>query len=285
MERRSWRLLLAIVIGLTFSCSHVLGESPSSKPPPSTAPSVAAAAPDDPDAAVDPRALASLNRMTAALAGATALSVTIDSGYDAVQPSGLKVEFGETRTVTLRRPDRIRIDNATRDGNQRGFRFDGKTIAVFDTDQKVYAVAEKPGTSDEALKYLVDSLQMPMPLSELFTSNLPKFTRNLEALDWVEAATIAGVPTDHLVGSTRSIDFQVWVAQREPALPQRLIITYKREDGEPQRWAQFRDWDLSPRTPDTLFAYTPPEGAERIPFAPRKRVAAAAGSTSKGGTR
>ena len=36
------------------------------------------------------------------------------------------------------------------------------------------------------------------------------------------------------------------------------------QEGSPHFWAQFRDWDLSPKTPDRLFEYTPPEGAERL---------------------
>ena len=206
-----------------------------------------------------------------------ALTVVVDSGYDAVQRNGMKIEFGETRTITLRRPDHIRIDTQGRDGNLRAFRFDGRTIGVFDTDQKVYATVEKTGSIDDAFIHFIDHLGMPIPLSELFASNLPKFTRNVDALYYVEQATIAGVPCDHLAGSTRSIDFQVWIAQGAQPLPQRLILTYKRDEGAPQRWAQFRSWDLSPATPDSVFAFSPPKDAERIPFAPR-----AIAATSKG---
>ena len=202
------------------------------------------------------------------LSQAPKLSVTIESGYDAVQPSGLKVEFGETRKYTIRRPDRVRFDTDSRDGNQRGFVFDGKEIGIFDTNQKVYATVAESGTIDHAFAYFIDHLQMPLPLAELFASNLPKFTRNVEALYHVEETTLAGVKCDHLVGSTKNIDFQMWIAQGDKPLPQRLIITYKREEGEPQRWAQFREWNLAPEVPDSLFAFTPPEGAEKDPLRP-----------------
>jgi hypothetical protein len=267
MERRARR---AVVLGLlTLAFCGASSTSHAADPPQNAA----TAAESD----VDPEALATFTKMATTLSQAPKLGVTIESGYDAVQPSGLKVEFGETRKVVLRRPDRIRIDTETREGNQRGIRFDGKAIGVFDTDQKVYATAEKAGTIDDAFTYFIDHLGMPIPLSELFASNFPKFTRNLETLDDVGEETIAGVRTDHLVGSTKSIDFQVWVAQ-DGALPKRLIITYKRDDGEPQRWAQFGDWNRSPDVADGVFAFTPPAGAEKIPFAPRKVAAASAPS-------
>ena len=104
---------------------------------------------------------------------------------------------------TLRRPDRVRIATETRDGNHRGFVFDGKEIGVFDTKEKAYATVAESGTIDHAFDYFIDHLQMPLPLSEIFASNLPNFTRNLEALYHVEDATLAGVKCDHLVGSTK----------------------------------------------------------------------------------
>jgi hypothetical protein len=282
MKDRLGRIVFPVLLVLAFACARVEGQSPRvDKQSGHVAPAAVEVKSDNPD--IDGKALGIFDRMAAYLSTAPALSVVVDSGYDAIQPNGRKIEFGETRTITLRRPDRLRIDTDTRDGNTRGFRFDGKTIGVFDSDQKVYATVDKPGSIDAALNYFIDQLGMPIPLSELFASNLPKFTRNLVALYYVERATIAGVPTDHLAGGTRNVDFQIWIAQGDRPLPQRLILTYKRDEGGPQRWAQFRSWNLSPSAPDSTFAFTPPKGSEKIPFAPRK--VAAAPAADKGGKR
>jgi hypothetical protein len=42
------------------------------------------------------------------------------------------------------------------------------------------------------------------------------------------------------------------------------------------------NWNLKPKTPDSLFAYTPPKGAERIPFAARVVEAVEDAKASKG---
>jgi hypothetical protein len=52
------------------------------------------------------------------------------------------------------------------------------------------------------------------------------------------------------------------------------VITYKNAEGQPQFWAQLSDWNLSPDVPDSLFVFTPPEGASKIAFAARKPVQA-----------
>ena len=54
------------------------------------------------------QAQAILMRMAEFLSVAQRLSVSVRGGYDAVQTSGQRIEFGETRKVTLSRPDRLR---------------------------------------------------------------------------------------------------------------------------------------------------------------------------------
>ena len=83
-----------------------------------------------PSAAVgeDKRAAARLEAMANFLAKAQRLSVVADCSYDVVQDSGQKIEFGERRVMTLRRPDRARVDVTRRDGARRGLLFDGAQL-------------------------------------------------------------------------------------------------------------------------------------------------------------
>jgi hypothetical protein len=60
-----------------------------------------------------------------------------------------------------------------------------------------------------------------------------------------------------------------------------MVITYTAAEGQPQFWAQFSDWNLSPDVPDALFAFTPPEGAAKIAFAARKPVPPAQGGRQR----
>ena len=80
------------------------------------------------DAGSDERAAARLAAMANTLAKATRLQTTIDANWDVTQPSGEKIEFGETRVMTMRRPDRMRVETTRRDGRRRVFLFDG-TVA------------------------------------------------------------------------------------------------------------------------------------------------------------
>jgi hypothetical protein len=215
----------------------------------------------------DERAAKRVEAMASFIAKAPRLSVTTDSTYDVVQDSGQKVEFGEQRVITLRRPDRARIETTRRDGTRRGLVFDGKQIAVFDLDQKVYATAAKEGTTDAAFDYFKNDLDMRLPLSELLASNLPqKISNMLGSARLVGEETVNGVATDHVALRGDTADLQLWIAREGDPLPQRLVITYRLAEGQPQYEASFSGWNLAPDVPDSAFTFTPAAGAQEIPF-------------------
>jgi hypothetical protein len=216
---------------------------------------------------IDEKAMATLMQMAEFLAKAQQFSVTTDIGYEVEQDWGQKLEFGATRAITVRRPDRLAVDITDRDGTRRGFRFDGKQIAFFGLDEKAYATAQKSGDLDAAIAYFKQDLHMPLPLAELVSNNLPKILKErTDEAYAVEEATIGGTRCDHLALRNELVDAQIWIAKGDQPLPQRIVITYKQEDGKPDFWANFRGWNLSLETPDSLFTFTPVDGMDRIPF-------------------
>lgn len=219
------------------------------------------------------QAMAVMKRMAGYLSQAKRFSVAVDTGFDAVQDSGQKIEFGETRKIVLSRPDRLRVDATKRDGSKSELIFNGKDIALYFAKENVYATAARPGTVDQAIAYFVNDLDMRLPLAELLSSNLDKMlSEQVREAAYVEKSFIAGVPCDHLAFRGDQADLQVWVAQGAQPLPQRVVITYTRIDGRPQFWAQFSNWNLAPEVPDSLFVFTPPAGAAKIAFAPRQML-------------
>ncbi len=261
--RRSTLAAVAITATLALGCSATAGVTPVR------------------EVDVDAKAGESLERMSAFLGKAKALSVTLDIGYDIMQAWGQKIEFGETRVLTVRRPDRLRVDTTGRDGSRSGVVFDGSQIAVFDIDDDVYATTPQPGDLDDAIAHFIDDLGMHLPMATLAQGRLAK-----EAPDWVneihyvETATIAGVPCDHVALNGDWEDVQIWIARGERPLPQRIVITYTRAEGQPQFRAQFSEWNLAPRIGDDVFAFTPPEGAAKIPFRPRGLTSQAPGGSA-----
>ena len=269
MKKRRWYMAL-LAMGLTVMTVPVLAAEQDSTQSPS-----------------ELQAMSILKKMSEFLAAAERFSVTIRDGYDVVQESGQKIEFGEVRNVIVSRPDRLRIEVERSDGQKGLVIFDGKDITIYTANDNIYATTSRQGTLDHAIKYALDDLKIRMPLARMLLSTLPSELDNLGvSADYVETTTITDVPCDHIAVRTGGgVDFQVWVAQGGEPLPRRSVITYKDENGQPQFRADLSNWNLAPDVSDSLFAFTPPNGAERIQFLAEARGAAATATPKKGGNK
>jgi hypothetical protein len=214
----------------------------------------------------DARAL--LLKMAEFLGKTQQLSVTVRAAYDTVQASGQKVEWNEIRTLTLSRPDRLRMEAEKSNGARSLVVFDGKEISAFDEAGQAYAQAAQPGGVDETLVYFVRDLGMRLPLAALFLSRAAsELERRVRSVEYVEKTGILGVPAHHLIGRTDSVNFQVWISDGDQPLPQRIVLTYPGAPGQPQFRAQFSGWNLAPTLADSLFTFTAPANTSKIPFA------------------
>ncbi len=217
---------------------------------------------------IEPQAMATLQKMAQFLGNAQRFSVTIRDGYDVVQDSGQKIEFDETRKVILSRPNFLRIDVDRSNGQRGSVFFDGKHLSINDVSDNTYAITGREGSVDQAIKYTVGELGIRMPLALMLLSTVSsELQHRVVAVDYVGPATMMDVPCDHIAARTaEGTDFQVWIAQGDQPLPKRIVITYMEEEGQPQFWADLSNWNLSPDVSESLFSFTPPNGAERIQF-------------------
>ena len=236
-----------------------------------------------------PDARALLIRMAEFLAKSPNWCVTVHSSYDALQPDGYKVEWNDVNKVTLSRPDRLRVETERSDGAHKLVVFDGKQVTIFDESAKVYAQEATPGNLDAAVVHFVRDLKMRLPLAVMLMSRMPEeLQQRVLFVKYVEKTTTLGNPADHIAAKTATVDFQVWITEGDRPLPLRVVLTYRNERGEPQFRAQFLDWDLDNKPAESLFAFTPPEGARKIPFAatlpgiaPRITALASRGSAAR----
>ena len=231
----------------------------------------------DPDNGAE-QARQAIARMSDFLSKAKQFSVNLEISYDVVQESGQKIEFGETRAVTLRRPDRIRVDTTDRNGALSGLVFDGQQISAFDSKENVYATVAKPGSLDGAIAYFVNDLGMRLPMAGVLSERFPETVKGwAKDIAYVEESTIAGTRCDQIALHGEWEDVQMWIARGDQPLLQRMVITYTRAEGKPQFAAQLTNWNLSPSVPDSAFAFTPPAGAAKIAFVPQREGAPHAG--------
>jgi hypothetical protein len=246
------------ILAASFIAAASLGATAAE---PAQPPSAALASPE----AQEAKAL--LMRMADHLAKAQSFAVTMDAGYDVVQKSGQKIEFGEVRRVLLNRPDGLRIDLTKRDGSQQQVLFDGKRLTVFTPGENIFASLERPGSVDQTVRYVVEDMQTRLPLSLLLLTSLPQeLDKQVTDIALVDDETIAGKPTEHLAARAKDVDFQVWITTGDDPIPLRLVLTYKHAAGQPQFWATLSDWNFHPEIDPKAFVFVRPQGAEAVAF-------------------
>lgn len=220
-----------------------------------------------PSAAEPADARSILTRMARFLAASPAYRVTIRDSYDVLQDSGQKIEFGDVRQITMRRPNQLRVDLTESDGDRREIFFDGKAVTAFSPAANVYAQSRIVGDIDAAIRHVQAKLRLRLPLAALLTTRFPReLAARTESLDYVERTSIDGVDAHHLAGRSQEIDYQAWIAAGDTPLLLKLILTYRTAESQPQFRAEFKDWNFKPDMPASVFDFVPPKTAKRIDF-------------------
>lgn len=244
---------IAVFVAVTFCCG-----------------AVAVAMENAPATVSQKEARAILLRMAEFMAKTGRYSVSVRDSYDVYQKSGQKIEFSEKRTITVVRPNRLRIDVEESSGERQLLLFDGKELTVATPNRNVYARTPQPGAIDDAITFVIAGLGMKVPFSVLLqTTAAQELDRKTQTIGYVEKTTIFGAPAHHLAGRTADVDYQIWIADCDQPLPQRLVLTYRKEKGQPQFRAQFSDWNLAAETHASRFEFVPPAGMHKIAFLPQ----------------
>lgn len=195
-------------------------------------------------------------------------SAALRISYDAVQDDGQKIEFGEVRDVAVERPNRVRVAETSSDGSRGLMLFDGERITISSGTNGLYAQTLQPGNIDDTVVHYVRDLKMRLPLAPVLMSRLAdELQRRLTGIDYVERSALHGKPVHHIAGRTAVVDFQVWIADGRKPLPERIVITYKAEPGQPQFRADFGKWNLAPKFDQATFRFKPAPNSSRIMFA------------------
>jgi hypothetical protein len=215
---------------------------------------------------VDARADEQLTRMTSCLAGLDSFSFEADVRYDDYLVDSQKVQFGRRVAVDVQRPNRV---HAMIDGDIKRMRYwyDGSRTVVLDIDNKQYSEAPAPPTIDDTLTEMAEKHGFVLPLAELIaTESYRWLMNNVVSAAYVGERVIDGRRCHHLAYEQPTLDWQIWIDADEPALPRRLVISYKELPNCPQYEVAFKRWLPGAKFSENDFAVELPAGAIKIEY-------------------
>jgi hypothetical protein len=227
----------------------------------------AAAQDDTKSPAIEPEAVAAVERMGDFLKTLTAYQVHAETTTDEVLVAGPKVQYGGAIEATVRMPDRLRLSAVREDKDEQQFFYDGGTLTVWLKERASWASAPVPATVAEMIALVRQKYDLALPLDDLIRDAVQKeLLKDVTAGIVVGPGRVAGVDCDHLGFHEDAVDWQLWIEKGDRPLPRKLVITTLGEPSQPQH-TEVLTWDLSPKVDDAQFTFTPPEGAQRIVLA------------------
>jgi hypothetical protein len=222
-----------------------------------------APAPAPAQAAIDPDAMAALDRMGAYLRTLTAFEVQARTATENVMDDGFKLQFDGVALIKARRPDRLQVD-VSNSRRQRQIFYDGKSVTVYGPRMKYYATVPAPPTLRETIEVLAKKYGIETPLADLFYWGTDESgAADIKVAHYIGPAVIDGKPVDQYVFRQEGADWQLWIQQGAQPLPLKMAITSTAQPAQPTYSVGLR-WNLSPRLQETAFVFKPPPGAMKI---------------------
>jgi hypothetical protein len=217
---------------------------------------------------IAPEAQQILKASTDFVASQQRFSTGTRNTLDVVLKSGQKIEFNSTGQQSVQRPNKLRAER-TGDIAHQVFVYDGKLLAMYNPEDKVFSQIEAPGTLEEMLDFARQKLDIVAPGSDLIDKNAyENLMEGVTEGKVLGKAVIEGVRCDHLAFRAPQLDWQIWIQEGPQPLPRKLVITTLDLPNAPEFSVTLTEWNLQPTFDAQTFRLTPPAGAREIPFLP-----------------
>jgi hypothetical protein len=220
-------------------------------------------------AGIAPEARQVLKASTDFLASQQRFTADTRNTLEIVLKSGQKIEFNSTGHQFVQRPNRLRSERSG-DLVEQVFVYDGKSLTLYQPQEKVFAQVAAPGTLEEMLDLAREKYDVVAPFGDLIFKNAYDILMDgvTEGIV-VGKAVIEGVVCNHLAFRAPDVDWQIWIQEGAQPLPRRVVITTLDLPNAPQFAVTVTRWNLEPSFDAQTFSFTPQPGMRQIELVPR----------------
>lgn len=209
-------------------------------------------------------AKAILKSMSDWLGAQKSLELTFDSDIEIITPELEKIQFTNSGTMVLVRPDKLR---GHRVGGYADVElvFDGKTASVLGKNMNAYAQLELPGSVDQMIAAMRAGHGVAMPAGDFLVSR-PYDLLAAGVLEdkHIGRGVIDGVECEHLAFRNGETDWQLWVEVGPKPMPRKVVITSKTMAAAPQYTIRIKSWKTDVTPAAGTFTFVPPAGAKKL---------------------
>ncbi len=205
-----------------------------------------------------------LKEMSEYITSHSSIELTFDSDIEVITPQLEKLQFTNSGSALLSRPDKLYAHRLSSHADVSLF-FDGKTVTVYEKQENGYVQFDAPGSIDQLLESLREGDGVALPGGDLLLSNVYEvlIAEALEA-KYIGRGFIGGRECEHLAFRNFDTDWQIWVETGDNPIPCKMVVTSKTMNSAPQYTLHVKSWNANITPNQDSFVFTPPAGAQEL---------------------
>ncbi|UCD62218.1 MAG: DUF2092 domain-containing protein [Flavobacteriaceae bacterium] len=212
---------------------------------------------------IDSAAVYILDRMADIIGELEAVSFSLESATDRLDDNQ-KIETRYSSShVSMQGPDKMVYQRFGNKGKY-GFWFNGSYASLYSFNENNYVTLQTHGNIIEMMDDLHTRFDFQFPAADFF---YPSFTDDILAdfntLEYLGKTQVDGEDCFYLRATNENMHFQLWISSSKWTLPKRFIIIQK-GDQNLRFESVFKDWDINPNLPNTMFEFLPPPKSKLI---------------------
>lgn len=212
--------------------------------------------------AVNADARAMLKAMSDYVGSQQSIQLTFDSDIEIITPQLEKIQFTNSGTALLKRPDKLHAHRISGHADVEMF-FDGKSVNIYSKHDNGYAKFDAQGSVDELIHALRQGHGIALPGADLLLSkSYDLLVAGVQEAKVIGRGIIDGVECEHLAFRNFDTDWQLWLEVGERPVPRKIVITSKTINSAPQYTLRIKQWKTGIKTSADKFAFFPPAGAK-----------------------
>jgi hypothetical protein len=220
----------------------------------------------NPQKNLEPKAIEILKSMGDRLAAAKTLQFTAVTTYENPSRLGPALAYHTLSNVTLQRPNKLQVLSPG-DGPASEFYYNGKTLVAFAPAENLVAIAEAPGTIDQALKFAYETAAIYFPFTDFLVADpYGDIAGDLKTAFYIgQSQVIDDTTTDMIAIASDNVFAQIWIGTKDK-LPRMIRAVYRNDPSRLRHQVTFTNWQLDKPIAADSFGSTRVNGAKPIPF-------------------
>jgi hypothetical protein len=214
--------------------------------------------------AIDPAATEIFKRMSDYIVSQGSIELTFNSDIEIITPQLEKIQFTNSGTALLSRPNNLYAHRTTAHADVKLF-YDGKTVSIYEKKVNGYVQFDAPDSIDQFVEEMREGEGIALPGADLLlTNSYDVLIADTMEAKYIGRGVIDGRECEHLAFRNFDTDWQLWVQAGDKPIPCKMVITSKTMNSAPQYTLHVKSWNEVVAPEQDFFDFTPPAGAKEL---------------------